>query len=222
MGENIIVQEILKQNDKNRKPKTFGAVNNAYEIYHLIQVAITEDFMLSQEVINSNKHSEYIRRIKSQLNTLAYNLVVNIIMANIYPNNRADYDDRVHRQNQAKGICNAIIAVFQLLSREINFNINRYINLIKLCNTEYSDIKGWQRVDKRFDKLYNKSGSSLQASVADFTNLNNNGNANNNNASNTNVAPAPITRLATPLYLTKNTQASDKERLTILESEVNM
>lgn len=42
MGENIIVQEILKQNDKNRKPKTFGAVNNAYEIYHLIQVAITD------------------------------------------------------------------------------------------------------------------------------------------------------------------------------------
>lgn len=46
----ITMQEILKQKSKNKKPKTFGAVNNAYEIYHLVQVAITEDFMLSQDV----------------------------------------------------------------------------------------------------------------------------------------------------------------------------
>ena len=216
------MKEILKQKSKDKKTKTFGAVNNAYEIYHLIQVAITEDFMLPQDVVNSEKYNEYIRRIKSQLNTLAYNLVVNIIMANIYPNNCIDYEDRVHRQNQAKGICNAIITIFQLLSREINFNVNRYNCLIKLCNTEYSDIKGWQKVDKRFDKMYNKEGSSLQSSAANFANLNNNGNANNNNASNTNLAPAPITRLATPLYLTENTHDPDKERLTILESEVNL
>lgn len=37
----ITMQEILKQKSKNKKPKTFGAVNNAYEIYHLVQVAIT-------------------------------------------------------------------------------------------------------------------------------------------------------------------------------------
>lgn len=218
----ITMQEILKQKSKNKKPKTFGAVNNAYEIYHLVQVAITEDFMLSQDVIKSERYSEYIRRTKSQLNTLAYNLVVNIIMANVYPNNRTDYEDRVHRQNQAKGLCNAIITIFQLLSREINFNVNRYSYLMKLCYTEYSDIKGWQRVDKRFDKLYNKEGLSLQASATNFANLNNNGNANNNNASYTGIAPAPITRLATPLYSTENTQAPDKERPTILESEVNL
>ena len=47
----ITMQEILKQKSKNEKPKTFCAVNNAYEIYHLVQVAITEDFMLSQYVI---------------------------------------------------------------------------------------------------------------------------------------------------------------------------
>ena len=93
---------------------------------------------------------------------------------------------------------------------------------MKLCDTEYSDIKGWQRVDKRFDKLYNKEGLSLQASATNFANLNNNGNANNNNASNTNIAPAPIIRLATPLSSTENTQAPDKERPTILESEVNL
>lgn len=69
------MQEILKQKSKNKKPKTFGAVNNAYEIYHLVQVAITEDFMLSQDTIKSDKYSEYIRRTKYQLNTLAYNLV---------------------------------------------------------------------------------------------------------------------------------------------------
>ena len=34
----ITMQEILKQKSKNKKPKTFGAVNNAYEIYHLVQV----------------------------------------------------------------------------------------------------------------------------------------------------------------------------------------
>jgi len=32
----ITMQEILKQKSKNKKPKTFGAVNNAYEIYHLV------------------------------------------------------------------------------------------------------------------------------------------------------------------------------------------
>lgn len=216
------MQEALKQKNKIKKQKTFGAVNNAYEIYHLVHKAITENFMLSNDVLQSPQHSDYINRTKGQLNTLAYNLVVNIIMANIYPNNILDYEERVHKQNKAKGLCNAIKAVFQLLSREIDFNVNRYNQLIKLCDTEYSDIKGWQRVDKRFNKMYNKEGLSLQASAANFANLNNNGNANNNNASNTNIAPAPITRLATPLFNTENTQVPDKERLTILESEVNL
>ena len=124
---NIKMQEILKQKSKNKKPKTFGAVNNAYEIYHLVQVAITEDFMISKDIIKSEMYGDYIHRTKSQLNTLSYNLIVNIIMANVYPNNRTDYEDRVHRQNQAKGLCNAIIATFQLLSREINFNDKCYI-----------------------------------------------------------------------------------------------
>ena len=31
---NIKMQEILKQKSKNKKPKTFGAVNNAYKIYY--------------------------------------------------------------------------------------------------------------------------------------------------------------------------------------------
>lgn len=44
--------------------------------------------MLSKDVIKSERYSEYIRRTKSQLNTLAYNIVVNIIMANVYPNIR--------------------------------------------------------------------------------------------------------------------------------------
>lgn len=216
------MQEVLKQKNKVKKPKTFGAVNNAYEIYHLVHKATAENFMLSKDILESSIYSEYIQRTKGQLNTLAYNLVVNILMANIYPNNILDYEERVHKQNKAKGLCNAIKAVFQLLSREINFNVNRYNQLIKLCDTEFSDIKGWQRVDKRFDKMYNKEGLSLQASATNFANLNNNGNANNNNASNTNIAPAPITRLATPLFNTENTQAPDKERLTILESEVNL
>ena len=34
---NIKIQEILKQKSKNKKPKTFGAVNNAYEIYHILK-----------------------------------------------------------------------------------------------------------------------------------------------------------------------------------------
>lgn len=216
------MQEILRQTNKIKKPKTFGAVNNAYEIYHLVQIAITEDFMISKDIVESAKYSEYIHKIKIQLNSLAYNLVVNIIMANVYPNNRIDYEDRVHRQNQAKGLCNAIITMFQLLSREINFNVNRYNYLIKLCNTEYSDIKGWQRVDKRFDKLYNKDGLSLQASAAYFAYLDSSGYASIHGASNTDLAPAPITRLATPLFETENTQDPDKERLTILESEVNL
>ena len=216
------MQEVLKQKNKVKKPKTFGAVNNAYEIYHLVHKAIAEDFMLSKDIVKSEQYAEYILRTKSQLNTLAYNLVVNIVMANIYPNNFLDYEERVHKQNKAKGICNAIKAVFQLLSREINFNVNRYNQLIKLCDTEYSDIKGWQRIDKRFEKMYNKEGSPLQASASYFAHLGNNGNANNNNASNTNIAPAPITRLATPLFQTEITQAPDKERPTILESEVNL
>ena len=216
------MQEVLKQKSKNKKPKTFGAVNNAYEIYHRVHVAIAENFMLTQEVTKTQFCIEYIGNIKSQLRSLSYNLVVNIIMANVYPNNIIDYEERVHNQNKAKGICNAIIAIFQLVSRELKFNVNRYSELIKLCNTEYSDIKGWQRVDKRFAKMYSNNGLSLQASATNFANLNNNGNANNNNASNTNIAPAPITRLATPLYLTENTQDPDKERLTILESEVNL
>jgi hypothetical protein len=42
------MQEVLKQKSKNKKPKTFGAVNNAYEIYHRVHVAIAENFMLTQ------------------------------------------------------------------------------------------------------------------------------------------------------------------------------
>lgn len=216
------MQEVLKQKSKNKKPKTFGAVNNAYEIYHRVHVAIAENFMLAQEVTKTQFDREYIGNIKSQLRSLSYNLVVNIIMANVYPNNIIDYEERVHNQNKAKGICNAIIAIFQLVSRELKFNVNRYSELIKLCNTEYSDIKGWQRVDKRFAKMYSNNGLSLQASATNFANLNNNGNANNNNASNTNIAPAPITRIATPLFKVESTLVPDKERLTILESEVNL
>lgn len=214
------MQEILKQKSKNKKHKSFGAVNNAYEIYHRVQVATAENFMLSDDIVE--RYKDYINRTKAQLNSLVYNLVVNIEMANVYPNNLLDYEERVHKQNKSKGICNAIIAIFQLLSREINFNVNRYSELIKLCNTEYSDIKGWQKVDKRFAKMYSNNGLSLQASATNFANLNNNGNANNNNASNTNIAPAPITRIATPLLKVENTQVLDKERPTILESEVNL
>lgn len=216
------MQDVLKQKNKVKKPKTFGAVNNAYEIYHLVHKAIAEDFMLSKDIVKSEQYAEYILRTKSQLNTLAYNLVVNIIMANIYPNNLLDYEERVHKQNKSKGICNAIKAVFQLLSREIDFNVNRYNQLIKLCDTEYSDIKGWQRIDKRFEKMYNKEGSPLQASATHFANLSNDGNAGHISASTTGIAPAPITRLATPLFQTETTQVPDKERPTILESEVNL
>jgi hypothetical protein len=35
------MQDVLKQKNKVKKPKTFGAVNNAYEIYHLVHKAIT-------------------------------------------------------------------------------------------------------------------------------------------------------------------------------------
>ena len=214
------MQEILKQKSKKKNKNTFGAVNNAYEIYHRVQVATAENFMLSDDIVE--KYKDYINRTKGQLNSLVYNLVVNIEMANVYPNNLLDYEERVHKQNKAKGICNAIIAIFQLLSREINFNVNRYSELVKLCNTEYSDIKGWQKVDKRFAKMYSNTGLSLQASATSFANLNNNGNANNNDASNTNIAPAPITRIATLLTKVENTLVPDKERPTILESEVNL
>lgn len=98
------MQDVLKQKNKVKKPKTFGAVNNAYEIYHLVHKAITEDFMLSKDIVKSEQYAEYILRTKSQLNTLVYNLVVNIIMANIYPNNLLDYEERVHKQNKAKSI----------------------------------------------------------------------------------------------------------------------
>lgn len=56
--------------------------------------------MISKDIIKSEMYGDYIHRTKSQLNTLSYNLIVNIIMANVYPNNRTDYEDRVHRQNQ--------------------------------------------------------------------------------------------------------------------------
>ena len=69
------MQEVLKQKNKVKKPKTFGAVNNAYEIYHLVHKAITEDFMLSKDIVKSEQYAEYIFRTKSQLNTLAYNLI---------------------------------------------------------------------------------------------------------------------------------------------------
>ena len=42
------MQDVLKQKNKIKKPKTFGAVNNAYEIYHLVHKAITEDFMIDK------------------------------------------------------------------------------------------------------------------------------------------------------------------------------
>lgn len=75
------MQDVLKQKNKVKKPKTFGAVNNAYEIYHLVHKAIAENFMLSKGIVKSEQYAEYILRTKSQLNTLAYNYD-NIIQIN--------------------------------------------------------------------------------------------------------------------------------------------
>lgn len=51
------MQDVLKKMNKVKKPKTFGAVNNAYEIYHLVHKAIAEDFMLSKDIVKSEQYT---------------------------------------------------------------------------------------------------------------------------------------------------------------------
>lgn len=119
-------------------------------------IALTNNkFGIDEKVYNENKY--FVDSTCKSIMWCGENLLIKIRIANsIYPQYYQQYIKRRMYQDQAIGICFAILTKYQIAMQVLGVNNQKYVQVIDNLQHQINSIKKWRESDNRFKKIFKK------------------------------------------------------------------